>query len=281
MLGRGGWGKCGNAHRAHFPAQHAIAILTLNNFVSPTHPPADLLDALPDFELAFTGSEAAASAASAGAGVGGAAGGSGDGAGGGGDGSGSGWAAYYHTQATRDLNARFGDLLYKIQDLEVWARAWRRGCGGGATKTGHVGTNVMWAGGDGGGGVCGGGAEVACVRGTRRRCVCVWGETGRNWEAFGGAFRLSDCPSALMMITRRGYRQGTLLAEMAARLLAAHGAPLQRAAAAAAELDCLLALAALAAEGGGGGAGGGYCRPQVTADNVLTVVNGASAYRTR
>jgi hypothetical protein len=63
---------------------------------------------------------------------------------------------------------------------------------------------------------------------------------------------------------------------MAARLLAAHSAQLQRAAAAAAELDCLLALAALAAEGGGcGGAGGGYCRPEVTTENVLSIVNGA------
>ncbi|EFJ43102.1 hypothetical protein VOLCADRAFT_43462, partial [Volvox carteri f. nagariensis] len=90
---------------------------------------------------------------------------------------------YYRTRATRELNARFGDLQYRIQDLEA-----------------------------------------------------------------------------------------TLVAEMVGRLLRQYGPRLQRAATAAAELDCLVSLAALAADGGPGGSP--YCRPQLTTDNVLSIVNG-------
>ena len=50
---------------------------------------AALEDILPDFEFAFEGS---------GGEVGG---------------------MYYHTDRTRQLNAHFGDMLHKIQDLEV------------------------------------------------------------------------------------------------------------------------------------------------------------------
>lgn len=62
---------------------------------------ADVLDALPDYEFAFEG---AAGLGDEGCTAGGTA---------------ADWAAYYHTDATRELNARFGDLRYRIQDLEV------------------------------------------------------------------------------------------------------------------------------------------------------------------
>ncbi|KAG2497286.1 hypothetical protein HYH03_004869 [Edaphochlamys debaryana] len=131
---------------------------------------ADLLDALPDYELAFEGAagpEEAEPGAAEGAGSVGAAGGQG-----------AGWAAYYRTQSTLDLNARFGDLRYKIQDLE-----------------------------------------------------------------------------------------SSLIAELMARLLEEHGPVMQRAAAVAGELDCLLSLAALAAERG-------YRRPLLTEGTGLRIVNG-------
>ncbi|KXZ51109.1 hypothetical protein GPECTOR_14g90 [Gonium pectorale] len=137
---------------------------------------ADLLDALPDYELAFEGAAGPEEVGNCGAAAGAYGGEAGA--------SGGGWAAYYRTDATRELNARFGDMQYKIQDLEA-----------------------------------------------------------------------------------------SLVAEMVSRLLAAHGARLARAAAVAAELDCLLSLAAMAADGGGGAAPP-YCRPQLTSDNVLSIVNG-------
>lgn len=54
-----------------------------------THLTADLDDYLPDFQLAFEGSTEAT------------------------------FGTYYHTDSTKQLNARFGDLKMKIQDLEV------------------------------------------------------------------------------------------------------------------------------------------------------------------
>ncbi|GLC72308.1 MutS protein msh5 [Pleodorina starrii] len=157
---------------------------------------ADVLDALSDYELAFEGvvgpEEEGGSWAASELGGGGSAGG------GGGSvthgsvaaastststGNNANWAAYYRTQATNDLNARFGDLQYRIRDLEA-----------------------------------------------------------------------------------------TLIAEMLRRLLRHFAPRLQRAAAVVAELDCLVALAALAADGGPGGSP--YCRPQLTTENVLYIVNG-------
>lgn len=55
----------------------------------------ELRELLPDFELAFEG------------------GGHHDDSGG--------FSAYYYTERTRQLNTQFGDMLYKIQDLEVGA----------------------------------------------------------------------------------------------------------------------------------------------------------------
>ena len=54
-----------------------------------THLTADLDDYLPDFQLAFEGNAEAT------------------------------FGTYYHTDSTRQLNERFGDLKMKIQDLEV------------------------------------------------------------------------------------------------------------------------------------------------------------------
>lgn len=34
----------------------------------------------------------------------------------------SGWAAYYRCDVTRQLNDQYGDMQYKIQDLEVGGR---------------------------------------------------------------------------------------------------------------------------------------------------------------
>lgn len=53
------------------------------------HLTADLDDYLPDFQLAFEGNAEAT------------------------------FGTYYHTDSTRQLNERFGDLKMKIQDLEV------------------------------------------------------------------------------------------------------------------------------------------------------------------
>ena len=53
------------------------------------HLTADLDDYLPDFQLAFEGSTEAT------------------------------FGPYYHTEKTQQLNAGFGDLKMKIQDLEV------------------------------------------------------------------------------------------------------------------------------------------------------------------
>lgn len=61
---------------------------------------ADLLDALPDYELLFSGAQAGA----------------------------GGWAAYYACESTSELNMRFGDLSYRIQDLEVCAWRVHGGC---------------------------------------------------------------------------------------------------------------------------------------------------------
>ncbi|GLI68660.1 hypothetical protein VaNZ11_013136, partial [Volvox africanus] len=145
---------------------------------------ADVLDALPDYELAFEGSAGLNEEWAPGLHDGGAADPLTHGSGSGIDNKGhANWAAFYRTTATRELNDRFGDLQYRIQDLEA-----------------------------------------------------------------------------------------TLIAEMVGRILRHFGPRLQRAAAAVAELDCLLALAALAAEGGPGGAP--YCRPQLTTDNELSIVNG-------
>ncbi len=51
----------------------------------------ELRDLLPDYELAFAGEEPG----------------------------GAGFAAHYYTEATKKLNGQFGDMLYKVQDLEV------------------------------------------------------------------------------------------------------------------------------------------------------------------
>jgi hypothetical protein len=87
----------------------------------PPTTPADLLDALPDYEFAFEGltgpAENSLSTAEPGGGdsttisesAAAAAAGSGSGT----------WAAYYRTRATSELNAHFGDLQYSIRDLEV------------------------------------------------------------------------------------------------------------------------------------------------------------------
>lgn len=61
---------------------------------------------------------------------------------------------------------------------------------------------------------------------------------------------------------------------MVGRLLRQFGPRLHRAASAVAELDCLLTLATLAADGGYRGAP--YCRPQLTTETVLKIVNGAT-----
>jgi hypothetical protein len=50
---------------------------------------ADLLDCLADYQLAFDGSCE------------------------------DGYSAYYHCSCTTRLNEQFGDMMYKIQDLEV------------------------------------------------------------------------------------------------------------------------------------------------------------------
>ncbi len=42
---------------------------------------------------------------------------------------GSGWAAYYRCDVTRQLNDQYGDMQYKIQDLEVGARVGGRRLG--------------------------------------------------------------------------------------------------------------------------------------------------------
>jgi hypothetical protein len=58
---------------------------------------ADLLDCLPDYQLAFDGSCA------------------------------DGYSAYYQCERTRQLNSQFGDIMYHIQDLEVWVCVWGLG----------------------------------------------------------------------------------------------------------------------------------------------------------
>ncbi|WIA22147.1 hypothetical protein OEZ85_004483 [Tetradesmus obliquus] len=66
----------------------------------------ELLELLPDYDLAFMGDEGpAAAAAAAGADMGGQAG----------DGS----CAYYYCECTQQLNSQYGDLQQKIQDLET------------------------------------------------------------------------------------------------------------------------------------------------------------------
>jgi DNA mismatch repair protein MSH5 len=72
--------------------------------------------------------------------------------------------------------------------------------------------------------------------------------------------------------------QTALVAEMVGRLLRNFGPRLQRAAQVVAELDCLVALAALAAAGGPGGLP--YCRPTLTTENVLHIVNGTDGNTT-
>ena len=57
------------------------------------HLTADLDDHLPDFQLAFEGNAEST------------------------------FGTYYHTDSTRQLNARFGDMKMKIRDLEVRSSA--------------------------------------------------------------------------------------------------------------------------------------------------------------
>jgi hypothetical protein len=56
---------------------------------------SDLAEHLPDYQFAFEGSSE------------------------------EGYGTYYHTARTRQLSARFGDMLHKIQDLEVRGREGR------------------------------------------------------------------------------------------------------------------------------------------------------------
>ena len=48
---------------------------------------------------------------------------------------------YYHTDRTRQLNARFGDMLHKIQDLEVGCKAPAASCHGSIKKLTSTGTS--------------------------------------------------------------------------------------------------------------------------------------------
>lgn len=87
-------------------------------FVRPTRP-ADVLEVLSDYEVAFEGPAGpewpAGSAAE---------GGSSANHGSAGEGNPN-WATFYRTRETTELNARFGDLHYKIRDLEVREEACR------------------------------------------------------------------------------------------------------------------------------------------------------------
>jgi hypothetical protein len=59
----------------------------------------ELLELLPDYQLAFSGDQGTMPA------------GVGDPAGG--------YSAFYYAQCTQQLNQQYGDILYKVQDLEV------------------------------------------------------------------------------------------------------------------------------------------------------------------
>jgi hypothetical protein len=59
----------------------------------------ELLELLPDYQLAFSGDQGTMPA------------GVGD--------PGGGYSAFYYAQCTQQLNQQYGDILYKIQDLEV------------------------------------------------------------------------------------------------------------------------------------------------------------------
>ncbi len=89
------------------------------------------------------------------------------------------------------------------------------------------------------------------------------------WEREGAAQQLKSKPTlggvhppALLPCC-----QVTILTELTARL-SCYSPALRHAFAAIAELDCLLALAASARENG-------YCRPELTHENVLHITKGA------
>jgi hypothetical protein len=92
---RAACGACGAHHRLCWlqVLQRAAAVPLLQRWcavqVSSALLPQDLLDALPDYTLAFEA-----------------------------DGD-DGHSAYYYCDRSRELSEEFGDLLYKIQDLEV------------------------------------------------------------------------------------------------------------------------------------------------------------------
>ena len=187
---------------------------------------ADLLDALPDYELVFEGV---------------------------GD---DGWAAYYRCDVTRDLNARFGDMQYKIQDLEV----------GGPVGAGKANawkwTTKCWL-------------LVMCDSGWvpwMRRTLAAKSCEARVGDRKGVLHFLcvpTKCcalPLPWLLLLRR--RQATLCTELALRLLQ-HAPQLQRAAAVLAELDCLLAFALLAKHHD-------YCRPVLTEEPELHIVQGGA-----
>jgi len=85
----------------------------------------ELLELLPDYELAWSQhDDGDAIGDEAGGGGGGGAEGNGStaaaaAAGGGGGGYSSGFSAFYRTASTMQLSVEYGDLMYKIRDLEV------------------------------------------------------------------------------------------------------------------------------------------------------------------
>lgn len=95
----------------------------------------ELLDLLPDYELAWThegvgnsgGPDHASNPDAAqlpAPSAGGSAAHSGGVPIGGGRGGVEGFCAYYHTKSTSRLSGRYGDLLFKVRDMEVRQSAW-------------------------------------------------------------------------------------------------------------------------------------------------------------